>query len=142
SDVAADVEGLAPELEALTEATLALEADRSAFDQRSADTATDGDGRAAEARGELIARRGGIERDTSELNRLEGRLAELATTSERLDADADHRREELERIVEAQRPLIDGLEEAEHARGRAEHELSRAEDTMRRADAERHRWSA
>ncbi|MET0825956.1 MAG: AAA family ATPase, partial [Acidimicrobiales bacterium] len=106
------------------------------------DTDTDSDGRAAEARGELVARRGGIERDTSELNRLESRLAELAATAERLDADAEHRRLELERIVEAERPLIDALEEAEHARSRVEHDLSRAEDALRRADAERHRWSA
>ncbi len=141
-DVAAEVERLAPELDSLTEATSGLEQDRAGFDQRAADTDTDSDGRAAEARGELIARRGGIERDTSELNRREARLAELATTAERLDADADARRQELERIVEAERPLIDALEEAEHARGRTEHDLTRAEDGLRRADAERHRWSA
>ncbi|HEY8058868.1 MAG TPA: hypothetical protein VID94_08950, partial [Acidimicrobiales bacterium] len=140
--VAAEVERLAPELTSLAETTDALEADRAAFDLRAADTDTDSDGRAAEARGELVARRGGIERDTSELNRLEARLAELATTAERLDADAEHRRLELERIVEAERPLIDALEEAEHARSRVEHDLSRAEDALRRADAERHRWSA
>jgi chromosome segregation protein len=141
-DVAADVERLAPEVDALTEAMLTLEQDRAAFEQRTADTDTDGDGRAAEARGELIARRGGIERDTSELNRLEARLAELAATAERLDADADRRRQEVDRIIEAERPLFDALEEAEHARGRAEHDLDRAEDTLRRADAERHRWTA
>jgi len=141
-DAAAEVERLGPEQEALAESTALLEADRAAFEQRAADTDADSDGRAAEARGELIARRGGIERDTSELNRLEARLAELAATAERLDADATRRREDLDRIVEAERPLIDALEEAEHARGRAEHDLTRAEDALRRADAERHRWSA
>jgi chromosome segregation protein len=140
--VAAEVERLTPELATLAESTATLEADRTAFDLRAADANTDSDGRAAEARGELVARRGGIERDTSELNRLESRLAELAVTAERLDADAAHRRLEVERIVEAQRPLIDALEEAEHARSRLEHDLSRAEDALRRADAERHRWSA
>ncbi len=138
----ADDEGLAPELDALAEAVTTLEADRAALETRASETDTDPDGRAAEARGELVARRGGIERDTSERNRLQARLAELATTVERLEGEAGRHRQELDRIVEAERPLIDALEEAEHARDRAEHDRSRAEDALRRADAEQHRWSA
>jgi len=141
---AVELEGAAlePELAGLAEAGALLERDRAELEARAAESDTGAEGRAAEVRGELAARRSGIERDTSEVARLRARLGELAAAAERLDLDIGNRRHEIDRIVEAERPLIDALEEAEHARSRVEHELDRAEDTVRRTDAERHRWSA
>jgi len=138
----AEAGALVPETEALEEALAQLEADRADLERRSAETDLNAAGRAAEARGELVARRAGIERDTSELNRVRARLADLDTRLERLVADVAARRDEVERLVDAERPLIDALEEAEHGRARAEHDVERAADVLRRADAERHRWTA
>lgn len=97
---------------------------------------------AAEARGELVALRGGLERDGRERSRGRARLDAL---DERVGALRERKSglgRELEEIETAEAAAVAALESAERRRLDAEQRAATADARRRRADGELHTWTA
>lgn len=97
---------------------------------------------AAEARGELVALRGGLERDGRERSRGRARLDAL---DERVGALRERKANlgrELEEIETSEAAAVASLESAERRRLDAEQRAATADARRRRADGELHTWTA
>jgi chromosome segregation protein len=137
-----EAESLTPQAEELARAEGALAEARTTYEQQWAEGVPAPSGRAAEARGELAALRSGVERGAAELARSRARLATLEEKLERLAAEAGRLRTEAGEAEAAEGPLVERLQEAEHARAGAEAQVAEAESALRAADADRHAWTA
>jgi chromosome segregation protein len=100
------------------------------------------EGAAAEARGELIALRAGVDRARAEFLRLDDHLATVAERAARLEREAAGLRTAMQEADEAERPLLAAVDAAEARRTSAERALTSAEEAHRAAEAEQQRWSA
>jgi chromosome segregation protein len=138
----ADADGLAPRAEELARAEMALADARTAFEREWAEGVPAPTGRAAEARGELQALRGALERGEGELARTRSRLEAIDEKLARLTAEGDRLRAEVAAAEEAEAPLVERLEVAETRRAEAEAAVADAEAALRAADGDRHALTA
>ncbi len=133
---------LAPDADTLASAEAQLARARATFEADWADGVPAPSGRAAEVRGELAALRSGMERGTSETERVFARLASLEQKLARLDAETDRLRTELRSADQEEQPLVNRLQEAEQALAAAEAHAEHCDQAQRAADNDHHTWSA
>jgi chromosome segregation protein len=142
AEIEAAAERLIPEAERLEEADGELAEARQRFAEDWSDGPPTVNGRAAEARGEMVALRAAVERGEGETARARSRRDTSNEKAQRLAAEAERLRAELTEAEQAVAPLAEQVQQAEQARGAAEATQAGAEDERRRADAERHGWVA
>jgi chromosome segregation protein len=142
AEVSAEAAALEPQAAELAAAEVALGAERQRFEADWADGVAAPGGEAAEVRGELVARRGALERGEAELVRVQARRAGLDEKVARLGAEADRLRGELAAAEQAELPLVESLDGAEQRRGDAERAVDGAEQALRDAQADHHAWRA
>ena len=142
SVVNAEIEQLAPETARLGAAESALASDREAFDHDWGQGVPVPSGQAAEVRGELGALRAAIERATSESERLEAGLTDLAQRRQALESTAAEHRADLGALRDEEEPLVAAHEGAEAARHEAEQLLADRVAIQGDEEAAHHRWVA
>ena len=138
SRVESEAEALAPQAAAFAEAEAALDAQRTAFQERWGEGVPAPSGKAAEVRGELLAMRGGLERGQAEHDRVSARLAGLRTRQQTLQDEADRLRGELAAAEQSELPLVASIDDAERRRVDAEALLATAEQAHRSAESDLH----
>jgi chromosome segregation protein len=131
-----------PELEDVLRAEAALTSARQAFQAEWADGVPAPSGRAAEVRGELVARRAAAERSEGELQRARQRADKLRERAERLTAEVAELDELITTSGEVEGELVAAMEAAEIAREAADERATAAEERQRLAAAERNQWDA
>lgn len=141
-EVAVSEQQLGPARQELAEAEEALARAREAFETSWGGVEIEAQAGAAEARGELVALRGGLERDAREQARIRARLQALDERSGALRERAAQLQRDLEEIELGEAAAVSALEAAEQRRIDAEQRHASAEARRRRADAELHSWSA
>jgi chromosome segregation protein len=141
-----EAERLASDERDLAAAEAAVEAERMAFE---AAWGPDGDhavsapvGAAAEARGELGARRASLERGQAELRRLDERLADLTQRAAALEREATGLRAAIFEADTAEQPLVAAARTAQAAASAGAAALEEATEQRRALEAEHHRWAA
>jgi len=142
SIVTVEIEELTPETARLAAAESALASDREAFEDDWGEGVAVPSGQAAEVRGELGALRAAIERATSESERLEARLADLAQRRQALESTGAEHRADLGALRDEEEPLVAAHEGAEAARHEAEQLLADRVATQGDEEAAHHRWVA
>ena len=150
--LSADLAAVDQETARLTaEADELAAAESAAGSERQAFQATWGDGAypvpapvgaAAEARGELAARRAALERGQAELRGLDERLAELAERAASLEREAGGLRAAIGDADAAEQPLVAAAGVAEATGQEVAAKVEEAEQGIREVEAEHHRWAA
>src|SRR5438876_2724937 len=140
--VGAEASTLTPRADELARAERGLADERGAFEEQWGNGVPMAGGEAAEVRGELSARRAGLESGRTEMARLEARLAGLEQRASRLDGDATRLRAEIEETDIAERALAAAAERAAAERAEADTARAEAESGLRGVEAERQAWSS
>ncbi len=135
-------EGLAPDSEALAEAEAGLADARAAFDREWAGGVPEGSGRAAEARGELVALRSALGRSDGDERRVGARTAQLRSRLDRLDREAAEATTRIASAEAAEPDLVAAMEAAGRHRHAAEAAVQAADERRESAQADRHAWTA
>jgi chromosome segregation protein len=133
---------LGPERDELTRSEAALAEARASFEASWGGVDIEPQAGAAEARGELVALRGGLERDEREQGRMRARLSALDERTGALDERAVALQRDLEDIESGEAAAVSALEAAEGRRMAAEQDMANADARRRRADADLHTWTA
>jgi chromosome segregation protein len=141
-EVESEADRLAPEVETLGEAEVALAAARQDFEAEWADGVPPPSGRAAEIRGELSALRGTIQRADHDRERAAARQAGLRSKLERIEADAAAAGSQIAEAEAAAEALAAAAETASERRAAAEQALAAAETRRDETAAEHNTWSA
>jgi len=142
AEVDADLAELVPAAAELAWAEEDLELARERFEQEWAAGVEVPTGAAAEARGELTARRASVERSQAEVDRGADRLAALGQKLSRLAADTQQAAAEGAEAEGEEQPLTDAVARAQRNRHDAEGAAEGAEDARRTAESEHHSWAA
>lgn len=143
TEVEAEAAGLMPDWTDLSAVERELAEARTSFEQQWGHAmTTSGGGEAAEARGELAARRGGLERDTAEAERTGRRLESLEQRAARLAEDLSRFVSNVDGATAAAASLELGHDDAAAALVEAETALAAAEDQRRSAESDQHAWRA
>ncbi|HWG74262.1 MAG TPA: chromosome segregation protein SMC [Acidimicrobiales bacterium] len=137
-----DVASLLPQSEELADAEATLADEIEELDRRwTHDVGREADP-LAEVRQELGALRAVVERDASEVRRLEARAHSVLPRAARLDADGQRLRQVVDDCERSTAPLIAALAAATEVLGRCEADQAEADEAHRREDRDHHRWSA
>ncbi|MGH9183300.1 MAG: AAA family ATPase, partial [Acidimicrobiales bacterium] len=142
AEAEAEAGPLAADADRLAQAEERLATERAAFERTWPDPVTVSSARAAEVRGELAARRAGVERAGVEASALGQRLDRMRRRVQHLGAEAESLRAQVEAAEAAEEPLVGELQRAESRRVALEASLARAEAVLGGAESDRHAWTA
>jgi chromosome segregation protein len=133
---------LSPELDALARDESALDDARRTFEAAWADGVPAPSGKAAEARGELMALRTAADGAAAELEAARQQLARLGERVERLGNEVAELDAEIEQAGRAEGSLVAAVENTERACADADRRAAAAEERHREVQAEQHQWEA